>query len=237
MPEKAPKSRPPAVELTMELPRLKRLPRHIGIIPDGNRRWAAARGLPKAAGYEHGLKPGFLAYELCVALGIKELSIYGFTKDNAKRPADQKLAFQNACVKVVEWLAQRDAALLVIGDSRSPLFPADLLPFTRRTVFGRGLIRVNLLANYSWRWDISQAARNGFELRSSKVESRLASADTSRIDLIIRWGGRRRLSGFLPVQSVYADFFFLDELWPDFEPDHLFRALHWYEQQDVTLGG
>jgi len=174
---------------------------------------------------------------LCLALGIKELTFYGFTQDNTKRPADQKGAFQNACIKAVKWLVQRDTALLVIGDSHSPLFPVELLPFTRRTVFGKGLIRVNLLVNYGWRWDISYASRNGSELRRSEVERSLASADVSRIDLIIRWGGRRRLSGFLPVQSVYADFFFLDALWPEFEPEHLFHALRWYEQQDVTLGG
>jgi undecaprenyl diphosphate synthase len=227
----------PAVELSMELPRLKRLPEHIGIIPDGNRRWADARGLPKSTGYDYGLKPGFQVYELCVALGIKELTLYGFTQDNTKRPADQKDAFQNACVKAVKWLMQRDAALLVIGDSHSPLFPVELLPYTRRTVFGRGSIRVNLLVNYSWQWDISHVSRNGSDLRRSEVEKSLASADVSRIDLLIRWGGRRRLSGFLPVQSVYSDFYFLDALWPDFEPEHLFHALCWFEQQEVTLGG
>lgn len=226
-----------AVEISMELPRLKRLPEHIGIIPDGNRRWAAARGLPKSAGYDFGLKPGFRAYELCVALGIKELTFYGFTQDNTKRPADQKHAFQNACVEAAKYLMLRDTALLVIGDSRSHLFPPALLPYTTRTVFGKGSIRVNLLVNYSWRWDLSYASRNGSGLRRSEVDRSLASADVSRIDLIIRWGGRRRLSGFLPVQSVYADFYFLDALWPDFEPEHLFHALRWYEQQDVTLGG
>jgi undecaprenyl diphosphate synthase len=227
----------PAVELSMKLPRLKRLPKHIGIIPDGNRRWAAARALPKSAGYDYGLEAGFRVYELCLALGIKELTFYGFTQDNTKRPADQKDAFQYACIKAAKWLVRRDAALLVIGDSHSPHFPSELLSHTRRTVFGRGSIRVNLLVNYSWRWDISHASRNGFDLPRSEVERSLASADVSRIDLIIRWGGRRRLSGFLPVQSVYADFYFLDALWPDFEPEHLFHALRWYEQQDVTLGG
>ena len=99
------------------------------------------------------------------------------------------------------------------------------------------MIRVNFLVNYSWRWDISHASGNGSDRPRSEVERSLASADISRIDLLIRWGGRRRLSGFLPVQSVYADFYFLDALWPDFEPEHLFHALRWYEQQDVTLGG
>jgi undecaprenyl diphosphate synthase len=227
----------PLVELSMKVPRLKRLPKHLGIIPDGNRRWATARGLAKSRGYDYGLESGFRVYELCVAFGIKELTLYGFTQDNTKRPAEQKDAFQNACVKAVQWLMLRDAALLVIGDTRSPLFPADLLPHTRRTVFGRGLIRVNLLVNYSWRWDIDHASRNGSDPRHAKVEKNLASADVSRIDLIIRWGGRRRLSGFLPVQSAYADFYFLDALWPDFEPEHLYQALRWYEHQEVTLGG
>ena len=63
------------------------------------------------------------------------------------------------------------------------------------------------------------------------------SKNISRIDLIIRWGGRRRLSGFLPIQSVYSDFFVVDDLWPDFKPEHIYEALDWYNVQDITLGG
>ena len=65
----------------------------------------------------------------------------------------------------------------------------------------------------------------------------LKSKDISRMDMIIRWGGRRRLSGFLPVQSVYADFFVINEMWPDFEKSQFEEALTWYNEQDVTLGG
>ena len=71
----------------------------------------------------------------------------------------------------------------------------------------------------------------------SKIRAGLHSHDVSRIDLIIRWGGMRRLSGFLPVQSVYADFFVVDRLWPDFQPEDFYDALDWYQRQDVTLGG
>ena len=222
---------------SLDLPRLTRLPQHVGIIPDGNRRWAAARNLPKAAGYEHGLGPGIQAYELCSALGIRELTFYGFTQDNTKRPADQKRAFQKACVEAANILMERDAALLVIGDSRSPVFPAELRPYTTRTIFGKGSIRVNLLVNYSWRWDLAHTSHNGSGRRRNGVEHHLASADASRIDLVIRWGGRQRLSGFLPVQSVYADFYFVDALWPDFQPEQFFQALRWFDHQDVTLGG
>jgi len=143
------------------LPRFLRLPAHIGVIPDGNRRWAAAQGIPECAGYAAGIEPGFRLYELCLALGIKELTLYGFTQDNTKRPADQKAAFQRACIQAVKRLTELDAALLVIGDSHSPLFPRELMPYTRRTVFGKGSVRVNFLVNYGWRWDISHALHTG----------------------------------------------------------------------------
>ncbi|NLZ51899.1 MAG: dihydroorotate dehydrogenase, partial [Thermoanaerobacteraceae bacterium] len=65
----------------------------------------------------------------------------------------------------------------------------------------------------------------------------IKSKDVSRVDLIIRWGGRRRLSGFLPVQSIYSDFYVIDDYWPDFKPQHFWEALEWYDHQDITLGG
>ncbi len=202
----------------------KRIPRHIGVIPDGNRRWAVSNGMDKSEGYHHGLSPGFKLYELCVELGIQELTLYGFTVDNTKRPTAQKKAFQKACVEAVKELANRDAELLVVGNTESPNFSVELLPYTRRVKFGDGKIKVNFLVNYGWEWDLKQ--KDG-----------PASKDISRIDLIIRWGGRRRLSGFLPIQSVYADIFVLDELGPDFQTAHFYRALEWYQSQDITLGG
>jgi len=221
----------------MELPDFKRVPKHIGVIPDGNRRWALAHGLPKLAGYAHGIEPGMRLYELCVALGIKELTLYGFTQDNTKRPADQKEAFQKACLDAVKMLAQRDATLLVVGDAESPLFPRELVRYRKRTIFGKGRIRINFLVNYGWRWDINCALRNSSKSSRPELENGLATADVSRLDLIIRWGGRKRLSGFLPLQAAYADLYFVDALWPDFRPEHLFEALRWYQEQDVTLGG
>ncbi|HHU17020.1 MAG: undecaprenyl diphosphate synthase family protein [Anaerovoracaceae bacterium] len=202
----------------------KRIPNHIGVIPDGNRRWAVKRGMEKKDGYHYGIEPGFKLYELCIELGVKELTLYGFTTDNTKRPTDQKKAFQLACVNAVMDLAKRDAELLVLGNTKSPSFPKELIPFTKRVRFGDGKIKVNFLVNYGWEWDLNH--KDG-----------MASKDISRIDMIIRWGGRRRLSGFLPVQSVYADIFVVDELWPDFLPQHLYDALDWYQHQDITLGG
>lgn len=211
-----------------------RIPDHIGIIPDGNRRWAEQNGLSKEMGYEKGLKPGLELFRLCRELGVKELTYYGFTMDNTKRPPVQTRAFTKACVKAVEMIAREDASLLVVGNTDSPMFPRELLPYTKRTTFGKGGIKVNFLVNYGWEWDLSSLVQA--ECRKNLC-SFLRSSDISRVDLIIRWGGRRRLSGFLPVQSVYSDFYVVDALWPDFKPEHLYNALEWYSEQDITLGG
>jgi undecaprenyl diphosphate synthase len=205
----------------------KHRPQHIGIIPDGNRRWAAGQGMKKQDGYEYGLEPGLRLLQMAKENGIKEITYYGFTVDNCKRPAEQCQAFQKACVKAVEMLTEEGADLLVIGDSSSKCFPKELIPYTTRTPVHGGGIRVNFLVNYGWQWDLSHIEKDG----------KPYSSDISRIDLIIRWGGMRRLSGFLPIQSVYADFYVEEHLWPDYTDADFINALEWYGRQDVTLGG
>ncbi len=179
--------------------------------------------MAREAGYAHGIDPGLVLFEACRALGIEEVSVYGFTQDNTRRANVQTVQFRAACVAFAEEIVRRGSSLLVLGDETSPQFPAALKPF--RTRQGDG-IKVNFLVNYGWEWDLD-GLRQGM----------LRSHDVSRIDLIVRWGGGRRLSGFLPVQSVYADFFVLDEYWPNFAPAHLDEALLWYARQDRTLGG
>ena len=212
-----------------------RLPNHIGIIPDGNRRWAENNGLTKEKGYKLGINPGLLLFKLCQKLGIKEITYYGFTTDNTKRPANQKEAFTQACIDAVKLLSHEDAELLVIGNTESPCFPKELLPFTERKVFGKGGIKVNFLVNYGWEWDLNLSRKTNNKRKN--LDLALQSKDISRIDLIIRWGGRRRLSGFLPIQSVYSDFYVVNDYWPDFKSQHVYDALEWYATQDITLGG
>lgn len=223
-----------------------RLPKHIGIIPDGNRRWAGRQGMGKESGYQHGISPGMELYRMCRGLGIEEMSFYGFTADNTKRPAVQRQAFTRACVAAVEELSREDARLLVLGNTASPMFPPELLPYTTRQTLGKGGMKINFLINYSWEWDMgAKKALSGrccTEAEKTQpdryiIGPELRTSQVSRIDLIIRWGGRRRLSGFLPVQSVYADLYVVDDYWPDFRPEHVKRALEWYAKQDVTLGG
>lgn len=210
-----------------------RIPNHIGIIPDGNRRWAVSNGLTKDKGYSVGISPGLELFKQCQDYGIKEITYYGFTTDNTKRPRVQKDAFIDACIKAVNILSSQNAELLVIGNTTSKSFPKELLPFTKRQVFGNGGIKINFLVNYGWEWDLNMLNSSD----KNNLKQNLHSKDISRIDLIIRWGGRRRLSGFLPVQSVYSDFYIIDDFWPDFKPSHLKEALEWYSIQDITLGG
>ena len=201
----------------------KNIPHHVGFIPDGNRRWALNHRLPQEAGYAHGINPGLLLYDRCKEYGIKEVSIYGFTQENTKRSSIQKQAFRDACVVFALEVARRGVALLVVGDETSTQFPEVLKAFRHRQGIG---MKVNLLVNYGWEWDLAGLKNGG--LRSGQV---------SRLDLIVRWGGGRRLSGFLPVQSVYADFYVRDEYWPDYDLQHFEHALAWFKNQDQTLGG
>jgi undecaprenyl diphosphate synthase len=175
-------------------------------------------------------------YKLCKEIGVKEITYYGFTTDNTKRPPLQREAFVNACVDAVILLSTQDAELLVVGNTDSPMFPKELLPYTTRKTFGKGGIKLNFLVNYGWEWDLSNLFQNKSSKRTN-ILSCIKTNEISRIDLIIRWGGRRRLSGFLPLQSVYSDFYIIDDYWPDFNPVHLSNARNWYNEQDVTLGG
>lgn len=204
---------------------MKRIPTHIGIIPDGNRRWAGKNGLKKEDGYAYGLEPGLRLLRAARTYGIRELTYYGFTVDNCKRPREQVAAFSDACVKAVSMLEQEQAELYVIGNTESPCFPAGLLPYTgrkRRQDCGPDTLKINFLVNYGWEWD---------------MKSGWASSGIPRIDLVIRWGGMCRLSGFLPLQTVYSDLYIVRELWPDFQETQFTDALEWYQKQDVTLGG
>lgn len=213
-----------------------RIPKHIAIIPDGNRRWAKNSGLEKHEGYEHGLNPGVEALRLAQQYGVEEVTYYGFTTDNCKRPHVQVKSFIDACIDAIKLIQEKNVSLLVVGNTDSPMFPKELLPYTKERVqFGVGTTKVNFLVNYGWEWDLGKLG-TATTNRHTIMES-LGSQGISRIDLVIRWGGRKRLSGLLPVQSVYADFYTLDEMWPEFCEKQFIQALSWYSKQDVTLGG
>ncbi len=218
-----------------------RIPRHIGVIPDGNRRWARQHGLQKQDGYARGLEPGLMLLRAARKHGIQELTFYGFTTDNCKRPRAQVTAFSEACVEAVRLMEQENVRISVTGNTSSACFPRELLPYASvpddiqagpfppssssdagSSSDSAECMKVNLLVNYGWEWD---------------MKHNWISRNIPRADMIIRWGGMCRLSGFLPLQSVYADFYIRNELWPDYKDEHFEAALQWYQQQDITLGG
>lgn len=202
---------------------MNRTPTHLGIIPDGNRRWAIRNGLNKQDGYAYGLDAGLKLLRSAKKRGIKELTYYGFTVDNCKRPKEQVVAFSKACAEAVKIMEREGVAVNVTGNYKSPLFPSDLLPYAcKRQEISEDTMRVNLLVNYGWEWD---------------MKNNWASRDIPRIDMVIRWGGMCRLSGFLPIQTVYSDFYIVKELWPDYDDEQFDNALEWYKRQDITLGG
>lgn len=205
-----------------------RIPRHVGIIPDGNRRWAKNRNMEKQEGYESGLNPGLDSFKYLKELGVEEITYYGFTVDNTKRPTPQRLAFTKACIDAIDMVKKEDSEIYVCGNSNSKMFPKELKDLTQRKIFNNGGTKVNFLINYSWQWDLNMNQNSAISFNSSEI---------SRVDLIIRWGGMCRLSGFLPVQSVYSDFYVIDNLWPDYQNSDIDDALKWYDKQDVTLGG
>ena len=94
-----------------------RIPRHIGIIPDGNRRWAKSNGLNKEQGYDYGLDPGLRLLREAMKFGVEEITYYGFTVDNCKRPKEQLEAFSTACVEAVKLIGNENVSLLVVGDT------------------------------------------------------------------------------------------------------------------------
>ncbi|HEX3023461.1 MAG TPA: undecaprenyl diphosphate synthase family protein, partial [Lachnospiraceae bacterium] len=168
--------------------------------------------------------PGLRLLQLARKYGVEEITYYGFTVDNCKRPKEQVNAFKKACVDAVRLIENENVSILVVGNTNSECFPKELLPYTKREqkLERKGQIKTNFLINYGWEWDI----KNGF-----------LSKEISRIDMIIRWGGMCRLSGFLPIQSVYADFYIIKDYWPDFKESQFEEAIEWYQKQDVTLGG
>lgn len=202
-----------------------RIPKHIGVIPDGNRRWAKARGLKKEEGYAFGLKPGIHLLRAARELGVQELTFYGFTVDNCKRPKEQVKSFSKACVEAAKMMEQENVSIYVLGNTKSSCFPQELVSYTKREAgqeTPEGKMRVNLLVNYGWEWD---------------MKNNWISRNIPRVDMVIRWGGMCRLSGFLPIQTVYSDFYIIKDLWPDYREGQLKEALEWYQKQDVTLGG
>ena len=224
---------------------------HIAIIMDGNGRWAARRGLPRAAGHRAGARAVRRIVERASDLGIACLTLYAFSSDNWRRPAHevQRIFWLlRAYLRVeTERLRQRGARLQVIG--RRDRLPKALLREISRaelaTIQGRGL-HLRVAVDYSSREAITRAAAAASATLS---ENRLVSAGLMRhmlmeeltaecgdVDLLIRTGGEKRLSDFLLWECAYAELLFTDRMWPDFDGSDLTAALEEFHCRERRFG-
>ena len=229
-------------------PEQEQLPRHIGIIMDGNGRWAKARGLPREMGHKAGSKVVGEIIRHCKKIGISYVTIYAFSTENWKRPqkeVDALLDLLRRYLSNMEEYQKENARLRVLGEV-DPL-PADLRESIRRAEresAGNTAITVNIALNYGGRGEIVQGVKRLLaegippeEITEEALSQRLYTAGMPDPDLIIRPSGECRLSNFLLWQSAYSELLFMDVLWPDFTPEHLNYALHQYARRDRRFGG
>lgn len=232
---------------------LTRLPRHIAVIMDGNGRWARKRGLPRTAGHAAGAETFRTIATYCKEIGLEYLTVYAFSTENWKRPAEEVGAIMGLLKKyLLEAIGQmeRDRVKMEFFGDLSPL-PQELRDLCQRTreisTHYEGC-QVNICLNYGGRDELLRAARAYAQeclegkadpnyLSEAQFSGYLFSRGVPDPDLIIRPSGELRLSNFLPWQSAYSEFYFTDVLWPDFSKEELHRAIAAYQSRSRRFGG
>lgn len=228
------------------------LPTHIGVIMDGNGRWAKKRGLPRKAGHKKGAETFRKIVKYCNKIGIKHLTVYAFSTENWKRPDDEVNAIMNLLQTYL------DDAKNHLDENVKTKFIGDL------SVLNQDLqdkiyeseensknftgLTLNVAINYGGQDEIVHATKEIAKLVQNKVlsidqidktilEQNLYTKDQPPVDLMIRPSGEQRLSNFLLWQTAYAEFVFLDVLWPDFTEKQLNIALEEYKKRNRRFGG
>lgn len=233
-------------------PLLPIVPRHIAIIMDGNGRWAARRGLPRAAGHREGVHAVRRTIEAVIGHGVEWLTLFAFSSENWRRPADEvtDLTFllRHYLRSELRELAEAGVRLHVIGerDRFGPALQAELADAEAQTAQNRKLNLVIALS-YGARAEISAAARRIAEAAAAGVldpatideaafATHLATAGMPDPDLVIRTSGEQRLSNFLLWQAAYAELIFDEALWPDFGAENLSDAIAEYARRERRFG-
>ena len=229
------------------------LPEHIGIIMDGNGRWAQKRGLPRSAGHKQGARTFREIVRYCRSIGIRYLTVYAFSTENWKRPQSEIDAIMNLLRDYLDELErhsdEEQGVLRFIGDM-APL-AEDLrqrITDVQERTAGREGITVNIALNYGGRHEIVHAVQQAVSLArqgaltpeavdEALVDSLMYTAGQPPVDLIIRPSGEQRISNFLLWQGAYAEFVFMDVLWPDFTPGNLDRAIAEFQRRSRRFGG
>lgn len=234
---------------TREIPDTGMIPRHIAIIMDGNGRWAKNRFMPRVAGHKRGVETVRTAIKACVDRGVEYLTLFAFSSENWRRPADEVTFLMQLFITVLEQevvkLNENGIRFKVIGDLSK--FEPKIVQFIRK---GEALTADNtrftltIAANYGGRWDIMQAIRKMMEQRpelaacfeEKDLMQYFALNHAPEPDLFIRTGGEKRISNFLLWQLAYTELYFTDTLWPDFDAHALNLAIQSYQQRERRFG-
>lgn len=229
------------------------LPYHIGIIMDGNGRWAKKRGMPRSFGHKQGAKTFDEIIDFAGNLGIKVVTVYAFSTENWSRPKEEVDSIMELLADYLEnglkKLAGKDTKVKVIGDigSMSEDIKKGVKNIEEKTKDGKSMT-VQIALNYGGRLEIAEAAKKAAlmavsskicpdEINSDLLSSLMYSPEIPDPDLIIRPSGEYRLSNFLLWESAYSEFWFSDILWPDFKGEDLLRAVYDYQQRSRRFGG
>jgi len=223
----------------MSLP--AKMPKHIAIVMDGNGRWARSKSLPRFIGHKKGVEAVREIVKTCSQLNIESLSLFAFSSENWKRPEEE-------LEREAKALAKNNVRLKIIGDlsAFSAKLQDKIAQVEELTSESTGLNLI-VAANYGGRWDITEATRkiaqqvelgekSSDSICADDITKRLTTVELSDPDLFIRTGGEKRISNFLIWQMAYAELYFTDVLWPDFNAEHLNNAIHDYSSRQRRFG-
>jgi undecaprenyl diphosphate synthase len=230
----------------------KHLPRHIAIIMDGNGRWAKAKGKNRVFGHTEGVKSVKKITEACVQLGIEYLTLYTFSTENWGRPSLEVQALMELLVstirKEVNELSVQGVRLHTIGDMAAlPQRCQDELQSSMLQTINNKRLVLTLALSYGARWEITQAMKSiardiadgsidPNNVSENLISSRLQTAQMPDPELLIRTSGELRISNYLLWQIAYAELYFTDVLWPDFDENELHKAIVAYQKRDRRMG-
>ncbi|MGB0506300.1 MAG: isoprenyl transferase [Pikeienuella sp.] len=226
--------------------------RHVAIIMDGNGRWATRRGLPRLAGHKRGVETVRDIVEACPDFGIEYLTLYAFSTENWKRSNEEVSGlmglFRRYMRREAADLARRGARVIFLGDREglAPDIQAMMTGLEERTA-DNDKLTLAIALNYGGRGEITKATRNlarkvasgaisADEINEETLGNALDTKGLPDPDLVIRTSGEQRISNFLLWQCAYAEFLFVEELWPDFNREALGRALALYGERERRFG-
>ena len=232
---------------------LNRVPQHIAIIMDGNGRWAKSKFLPRVAGHKAGVETIRTVLRECKKLNVKYVTLYAFSTENWKRPKMEVDALMNLLSTYlkneVATLHKENVKLTAIGDIES--LPNQCLEELKKAIEltkNNTGCNLNLALNYGGRLDIKKALVNIIqdvknnkinldEIDENTISNHLSTKDIPDPDLVIRTSGEERLSNFLLWEVAYAEFYFTNVYWPDFDEKELQKAIFTYQNRDRRFGG